>query len=170
MPYAFQNTQISGDIVLPKSLETISANAFSKCLSLKSVTISNPTCEIGDTAFEGANENLVIYGLTGSTAEKFAILHKFKFVSIGEYKVPDESVSTETGDKPDNKDQSQKPAKNNLVVVIIIAAAVVLLIIIIIVFIVIAAAIKNKNYVLPELIETSENTEDNTDNFDADLE
>ena len=173
MPYAFQNTPLSGDIVFPEALETISANAFSKCANLRSVTISNPTCEINNTAFEGANEKLVIYGLSGSTAEKFAILHKFEFVSIGEYKAPDDtSDNTDDDIKPDN-DKTKQPAsssKSSLKIAIIIAVAVVVLIIIIIVFIIVAVAIKNKNDVLPEQLLDNPSDEVKIDNSDADLE
>ena len=106
------------------------------------------------------------------TAEKFAILHKFKFVSTGKYEALENTPASTDGIKPDG-DKTKQPAassKNSLKIAIIIAVAVVMIIIISIVFIIVAVAIKNNSAVSPEQLLGSLSDELNIDNSNADLE
>ncbi|MCC8111904.1 MAG: leucine-rich repeat domain-containing protein [Ruminococcus sp.] len=90
------------DITIPDSVISIGSEAFECCYSLTSITFLNPDCEIYDSASTICNGwedvydddgyysgdycyyNGVIYGYDGSTAETYAEIYGYTFVSLGE--------------------------------------------------------------------------------------
>ena len=69
-PRQFTVTEIADDVykdktnltkvILPSTLKSIGANAFSGCSSLATITFNGATPTIGENAFSGVNENVVI--------------------------------------------------------------------------------------------------------------
>lgn len=73
------------ELDLPTTVQSISANAFSKCTNLKKITIRQKVNDIHEKAFANVDlEQLTIYGFTGSCAEEYAATYGIEFVSIGE--------------------------------------------------------------------------------------
>ena len=87
----FQNSSGITSIKIPDSVISIWDSAFRWCEELESIEISENVISIGAYAFEGCNEDLTIYGYTGSVAETYANDNDINFVSIG--------VIDETGDE-----------------------------------------------------------------------
>ncbi len=67
-------------------------NNLIHCQSLESITVLNPDCEI-DIPEEFPLNKIVVYGYTNSTAQAFAYLYNYSFVSLDS-----ESGDNETGD------------------------------------------------------------------------
>ncbi len=85
--FAFYNCDSLERIKMPESVEVMGERSFSNCDILLHVIVCSPSTEIGEKAF-GFNDNIrmretVVYGLSGSTAEKYS-LYTFKFVVISE--------------------------------------------------------------------------------------
>lgn len=59
-------------IMIPEGVYIIDWSTFSGCSSLHSVYIPESVIHIDETAFEDANQNLVIYGESGSYAQSYA--------------------------------------------------------------------------------------------------
>ncbi len=79
---AFYNCQTLKEIVLPESLEEVGYGAFQNCISLEKVTVKSSDVTLRSSIF--SNDLVVkLYGLTGSTAEKYAKESNIPFVSIG---------------------------------------------------------------------------------------
>ncbi len=58
------------EITIPKSVTSIGGNAFQECAMLEKVKVLSPTTSFMNSAFVMANEDLVIYGFAGSTAQQ----------------------------------------------------------------------------------------------------
>ena len=71
------------DITIPKSVTSIGDYSFGENDKLKSITILNPNAVIDNAAFANVNENCIIYGYTGSTAEAYATEYGLTFKVIG---------------------------------------------------------------------------------------
>ena len=71
-------------MVLPSGVTTLDANAFWYCEELQCIEIPASVTSIADNAFDGAGDSveggLVIYGESGSEAERYATAHGFAFV------------------------------------------------------------------------------------------
>ncbi len=67
-----------------ESVSYLGWDAFSGCTGLRSVTVLNPLCQISDSSFEDCDA-LTISGYSGSSAEHFASLQGFPFVSLGSF-------------------------------------------------------------------------------------
>ncbi|MBR5578112.1 MAG: leucine-rich repeat protein, partial [Lachnospiraceae bacterium] len=82
--YAFDKcTSLSGNVKLHKKLVTIGYAAFRDCSSIQSVEILNKYAGIGNQAFEGHDEELVIKGYDESTAQAYAEKNNITFESFG---------------------------------------------------------------------------------------
>ena len=91
---AFQGCKDIDHIIIGNSVKVIGEEAFMNCESLKTVLIPPSVNEIGDHAF-GFNgtlageaiwqkycDNFIIYGYTGTEAERYAKLYDFTFVAL----------------------------------------------------------------------------------------
>jgi hypothetical protein len=67
-------------VVLPDSVKKIGKRAFNGREELEYVWIPDSVVEIGEWAFWGCPSNLVIYGASGSYAEKYAKQYGIKFI------------------------------------------------------------------------------------------
>lgn len=68
------------EIELPSTLELLTSNEFTGCQGLEKITILNPDISFPDE--ECLPENVVIYGVNGSTAQEYASRNGFTFVPI----------------------------------------------------------------------------------------
>ncbi len=68
------------EIELPTTLEALTSNEFTGCQGLEKITILNPDISFPDE--ECLPENVVIYGVNGSTAQEYANRNGFTFVPI----------------------------------------------------------------------------------------
>lgn len=68
---------------LPQSVKSVGEDAFSGDKSLKTVTVRNPLCEIGDKSSTLSGTAVTISGYTDSTAQKYAEKYGFTFRSLG---------------------------------------------------------------------------------------
>ena len=76
--YFYGNTNIES-VIIPDGFYSIGDVAFYGCTNLESVFMPESVSSIGNRAFEQCSENLVIYGKTGSYAEKYAEENNIKF-------------------------------------------------------------------------------------------
>ena len=79
---AFAKCNSLKSITIPKGVKEIDGWAFHDCGGLTSITILNESVVINTEALYEANENCIIYGYTGSTAEEFALEHNRVFKTI----------------------------------------------------------------------------------------
>ncbi len=73
------------DVLIPAGVTSIGAYAFSNCTGLTSITILNSGCVIGDSNYNvfPTGTSLVLYGLSGSTAQVYAYTAGIPFVPVG---------------------------------------------------------------------------------------
>ena len=74
-------------VAIPDSVKSIGAAAFEGCRSLTSVVIPDSVTSIGYGVFSGCSDNLVIYGIAGSTAEAYANEYNIPFVALAVPKI-----------------------------------------------------------------------------------
>lgn len=79
---AFSNCDSLETIRLPEGLAEIGPYAFSECASLRLVYIPASVTRIDPAAFDGCSASLVITGLAGSAAERFAERCDLTFVDM----------------------------------------------------------------------------------------
>ena len=88
---AFKNCTSLTHITIPDKVTVIEDDTFLNCTSLNVITISNSEAHISDSkigyfvdsnGLYMKNENLIIKGYKGSTAEQYAQEHGFKFVPL----------------------------------------------------------------------------------------
>ena len=79
--FAFAECSSLESMILPATIAEIDMSSFYNCSSLLSLRIDNPECMIMDS--ERFQQNIVISGYTGSTAEEFADNNDYEFLSIG---------------------------------------------------------------------------------------
>lgn len=141
---AFEGTALAGDLVLPESIAAVGQNAFKGIKSLDSISVLNDACVLKPNSIPRVNANFVLFGNTGSSAEKFAETYKitFEYLDGGpevppEEETPKEDPNENVGDvinPPDDSQQSDNnvivPQQLDLTLVIVIAAAVILLVLI----------------------------------------
>lgn len=77
--YAFAECSALTEISVPKSVTSIGSNAFVNCTDLDSIIILNKNCTLGSN-FVG--EDVIIYGLEGSTAQKYAETYGNTFYTL----------------------------------------------------------------------------------------
>ena len=78
--HAFDNAPVT-KIILPRSVEEISADAVSGCASLKEILIQAPECVIADSA-KAIPADAVIRSYEGSTPQTHAEKYEYKFVKL----------------------------------------------------------------------------------------
>ena len=78
--HAFDNAPVT-KIILPRSVEEISANAVAGCASLKEILIQAPECVIADSA-KAIPADAVIRSYEGSTPQTHAEKYEYKFVKL----------------------------------------------------------------------------------------
>lgn len=83
---SFYGCESLEEIIIPDGVTSIGKEAFSGCTSLKEITIPDTVTEIGENALDSSN--LIIRGVKGSKAEKYAKDNDFDFVDIGENTSP----------------------------------------------------------------------------------
>ena len=88
--FAFSGCSSLAEIIIPKGVTSIEDHAFYNCISLNKVIISENVTKIGSSTFVGCNEELTIYGKTGSYAEAYAKENNIKFSSTGTASNPTE--------------------------------------------------------------------------------
>ena len=80
----FENCTALTSVELPLNIAEVCDGAFDGCNSIQSITVYNPNC-VMPSYWITANDDAVIYGYSGSTAEEFAENEDKEFVSIGSY-------------------------------------------------------------------------------------
>jgi uncharacterized repeat protein (TIGR02543 family) len=73
------------EVILPNSVTSIGDYAFANNSSLAEVVILNPEIVIGKGAFAGGSPDLIIYGVPGSSTDKYALDNEIAFIDISEY-------------------------------------------------------------------------------------
>lgn len=71
-----------GSVNIPDSVESIGANAFKDCTSLKSIVIPASVQTFGENVFGGCSADLVVIGEAGSAAEKYCSDNGIQFQTI----------------------------------------------------------------------------------------
>lgn len=79
---AFYNSNNLKSIIIPNNVKSIGSAAFAYSENLASITILNSKTEISDSAFFYVNDDAIIYGHKGSTAEKYAKEKVMLFVDM----------------------------------------------------------------------------------------
>ena len=94
----FGNCTSLKSVTIPEKFEVVFDSAFDGCMSLESIVIENPECEIwcDDEAVTMIPENTVIYGYSNSKAQEYAETYGRKFAAL------DEMSAAETGDIDSN--------------------------------------------------------------------
>ncbi len=92
--WSFKDYRSLKSIKIPDGVTSIGERAFNNCANLESIIISNPDCEIydsADTINNGYDENIsccyfngTIYGYDNSTAEAYAEKYNYNFESLSE--------------------------------------------------------------------------------------
>ena len=86
----FANCSSLRSVYIPANVKRICNSAFDNCTALEAVTIAGKEARIDEQAFDGCSP--AIYGLRGSTAQKYAKAHGLQFFPIrqeGDAIVPD---------------------------------------------------------------------------------
>lgn len=98
---AFYRCNALKSVKLPASVTSIGLSAFGDCYSLTKVEFekNNSLASVNDKAFEPHNENLIIYGYTGSYEEDYADRNDIYFIALDavhvhSYKLQDEVKPT----------------------------------------------------------------------------
>lgn len=73
------------EVTIPSSVTRVGYSAFDECPNLKKITVYNPDCVVEDmiTVMADGQEDCVIYGYAGSTAQTFANSANLEFREIG---------------------------------------------------------------------------------------
>ena len=80
--YAFSNCTELKEVKLSNGMTKILNRVFENCTSLEKVVIPPNITSINESAFDGCDKSkLVIYGASGSEAEKYAKEHDIKFIA-----------------------------------------------------------------------------------------
>ena len=69
-------------VIIGGFVKVIGKKTFANCSSLETVVIPDSVTSISDNAFQGANEELVIYCNEGSYAEQYAIANEIKYTTL----------------------------------------------------------------------------------------
>lgn len=77
---SFSNCAALESAVIPASVEELGTSSFSECKAMKTLTINNPNCKIA--SFK-PNNDVVIRGYEGSTAQAYAEKNNFTFEVLG---------------------------------------------------------------------------------------
>ena len=77
--WAFFGCHNLKNVILPDGITSIGEKTFSSCSALESVTIPASVTTIDRTAFESCNKDLIIRGIDGSEAQRFAEAMDFLF-------------------------------------------------------------------------------------------
>lgn len=80
---AFERYRGLTSVTIPSGVTSIGNRAFNACYELQSVNIPAEVTSIGDNAFDSRNENLTIFGKSGSIAETYAKENNINFSSTG---------------------------------------------------------------------------------------
>ncbi|MCI8301014.1 MAG: leucine-rich repeat protein [Lachnospiraceae bacterium] len=80
---AFAACRSLTEIMIPDGVTSIERMAFYKCTSLTKITLPESLTSIGEDVFSNRNEDLIIYGKSGSAAETYAKENDIKFFSTG---------------------------------------------------------------------------------------
>lgn len=69
-------------VIIGGFVKVIGKKTFADCSSLESVVIPDSVTNISDSAFQGANEDLVIYCNEGSYAQQYAVANDIKYTTL----------------------------------------------------------------------------------------
>ena len=105
---AFYECSSLTDVVIPDKVSEIGESAFGSCENLASVTIPESVTDIGEEAFECCADDLVIYGYTGSCAERYAKENFITFRDLNTKSIEDAIVAAIPAKTYSGK--AQKPA------------------------------------------------------------
>lgn len=79
-------------IIIPNHVESISSDTFARCTSLTSITIAKDVEVNGKNIFY-ETPNVVIYGYSGTSAEKYAKNNNISFVELNSNNSTDETIN-----------------------------------------------------------------------------
>ena len=88
---AFEGCSALTSLEVPLSVKSVGKKAVDGCDSLESLTIYNPECSLYNEWIV-ENDNVSVYGYTGTPTENFAINNNKKFVSIGFFGKTEETI------------------------------------------------------------------------------
>ena len=94
---AFGRCNSLESVQLPDTVQFIGAYAFSECTDLKIVRIPQATTEIVVNAFDGCPADMVIAGVSGSTAERYAEYAGFRFLAMDQWDMSSYGISNSGG-------------------------------------------------------------------------
>ena len=105
--YAFYDSAELKSVTIPASVKSVGKCAFCACPSLSTIVFENPECEIYGEPSTICNRNVeneyrfngTVRGEEGSTAEKYAKKHGYRFSS--DLNAPKETVPEETTTAPE---------------------------------------------------------------------
>lgn len=121
--HCFDGCRLLKSVIIPDSVQTIGDYTFYGCKSLESVSVGNGVINIGEWVFEGCRllekviipssvvsiswnsfggcDDLIIYGYSGSEAERYANSNLIPFIDLTEspIEIPTENPTDELPDK-----------------------------------------------------------------------
>lgn len=77
---AFAGQTALSEVILPYGIRTVGEGAFSGCPSLKKVTVKGKETVFEKGVFEGAHEDLTVYGIGNTAVEEYANANGIRFV------------------------------------------------------------------------------------------
>ena len=102
--HTFSNCKKINELKIPEKVTSIGEEAFAGCSGLKEITIPDSVMSIADNAFSDCAKDMVIYGFTGSAADRYAKENNFKFIAMmrkGNFIVVDGELVKYTGTDKD---------------------------------------------------------------------
>lgn len=97
--WAFYGNDYLKEMILPITIESVGAGAFSACVNLQNIYILNPNCMLNNVSNSIVSSNTTIHGYENSTAERHALVTNRKFVTITD-ETPPEETATQSATEP----------------------------------------------------------------------
>ncbi len=80
--FAFFYCKKLTSLTFPAGVESIGLGAFGSCDILSSITVMNSECDIFDQAIYKACDGVIVYGMSGSTAQAYAEKYGYTFAAL----------------------------------------------------------------------------------------